>query len=77
MPFATSYMAGREDKRTNNRTMHPNLTNNAAAGCKGPVKIELLKVDLMTFPSPFSDAANADYQLHHHMFLELDYRCCS
>ena len=42
-PFATSYMAGREDKRMNNRTMFPTLKNNAAAGYKGPVKIELLK----------------------------------
>ena len=36
--FVTSYMAGREDKRTNNRTMLPNRQNNAAAGYKGPVK---------------------------------------
>ena len=42
-PFATSYMVGREDKRTNNRTMFPTLKKNAAAGYKGPVKIELLK----------------------------------
>ena len=41
--FALSYMVGREDKRTNNRTMLPTLKNNAAAGYKGPVKIELLK----------------------------------
>ena len=41
-PFATSYMVGREDKRTNNRTMLPALKNNAAAGYQGPVKIEVL-----------------------------------
>ena len=43
--FATSYMIGREDKRTNNRTMLPSLTlkNNAAASYQGPVKTELLK----------------------------------
>ena len=41
--FATSYMIGREDKRTNNRTMLPTLKNNAAAGYQGPVKRELLK----------------------------------
>ena len=44
--FPTSYMVGREDKRTNNRTMLPTLKkkkDNAAAGCQGPVKIELLK----------------------------------
>ena len=43
VPFAMSCMVGREDKRTNNRTMLPTLKNNAAAGYKGPVKIELLK----------------------------------
>ena len=37
------YMVGREDKRTNNRTMFSALKNNTAAGYKGPVKIELLK----------------------------------
>ena len=42
-PFATSYMVGREDKRTNNRTMLPTLKNNTAAGYESPVKIELLK----------------------------------
>ena len=36
-------MVGRENKRTNNRTMFPTLKNNAAAGYQGPVKIELLK----------------------------------
>ena len=41
--FATSYMVGREDKRTSNRTMFPALKNNAAAGSKGPVKLEVLK----------------------------------
>ena len=44
VPFSTwFYMVGREDKRTNNRTMFPTLKNNAAAGYQGPVKIELLK----------------------------------
>ena len=42
-PFATSYMVGREDKRTNNRTKLPTLKHNAAAGYQCPVKIELLK----------------------------------
>ena len=45
-PFATSYMVGQEDKRTNNRTMLSAPKNNAVAGYKtykGPVKIELLK----------------------------------
>ena len=42
-PFAMSYMVGRKDKRTNNRTIFPPQKNNAAAGYKGPVKIELLK----------------------------------
>ena len=42
-PFATSYMVGRENKRTNNKRMIPTLKNNAAAGYQGPVKIELLK----------------------------------
>ena len=32
-------MAGREDKRMNNKTMLPTLKNNAAAGYKGPVKM--------------------------------------
>ena len=41
-PFAKSYMVGREDKRTNNRTMFPRLKNNTGAGYQGPVKIELL-----------------------------------
>ena len=41
--FATSYMVGRENKRTSNRTMFPTLRNNAAAGYKGPVEIKLLK----------------------------------
>ena len=35
---------GREDKRTNNRTILPALKNNAAADYQGPVKIELFKV---------------------------------
>ena len=42
-PFVTSYKVVGEDKSTNNRTMFPTLKNNAAAGCKGQVKIELLK----------------------------------
>ena len=42
-PFATSYIVGRENKRTNNGTMFPALKNNAATGYQGPVKIELLK----------------------------------
>ena len=41
VPFATSYMVGRQDKT--NRTMFPTLKNNEAAGFQGPVKIELLK----------------------------------
>ena len=41
--FVVSYMVGREDKRTNNRTMLTALKNNAAAGYQGPVKIQLLK----------------------------------
>ena len=44
--FATSYMVGQEDKRTNNRTMFPTLKYDAAAGYKDPVKIELLKVQV-------------------------------
>ena len=36
-------MVGREDKRTNNRTMFSTLKNNAAAGYQGQVEIELLK----------------------------------
>ena len=42
-PFATSYMIGREDKRTNKLNNVPNPKNNAAAGYKGPVRIEPLK----------------------------------
>ena len=42
-PFVTSYMIGRENKRTNNKTTLPALKNNAAAGYQGPVKRELLK----------------------------------
>ena len=49
-PFATSYMVGREDKRTNDRTMIPTPKNNEAASYKGPVKTELFKVEgLMSF----------------------------
>ena len=36
-------MVGRENKRTNDRTVSPALENNAAACYKGPLKIELLK----------------------------------
>ena len=32
-----------EDKRTKNKTIIPTLKNNAAAGYKGPVKMELFK----------------------------------
>ena len=42
-PFAMSFMFGRKDKRTNERTMFPALVNNAVAGCKGPVRKELSK----------------------------------
>ena len=56
-PFATSYMIGWENERTNNRTMIPALRNNAAAGYQGPVKTKLLKcADLLTmirFKPPF------------------------
>ena len=42
--FITSSMVDREDKKkTNKRTMFPALKNNAAAGYKGPVIIELLE----------------------------------
>ena len=54
-PFAAPYMVGREDKRTNNRTMLPALKNNAAAGYQGPVKRELLKgAGLLRFTECFS-----------------------
>ena len=43
LTYLLTYMVGREDKRTNNRTMIPALKNNTAAGYKGPVKRELLK----------------------------------
>ena len=39
--FAMSYMVGRENKRTNNRTMLPALKNNAAAVYNGPVNLQL------------------------------------
>ena len=42
-PFVTSYRVDREDKRRNNKAMLPTLKNNAAAGYKGELKIELLK----------------------------------
>ena len=43
-PSAMSYLVGREDIRTNNRTMLlAALKSNAAAGYQGPVKKELLK----------------------------------
>ena len=38
-----SYITGRENKRTNNRTMLGAPKNNAAAGYHGPVKMALLK----------------------------------
>ena len=42
--FATSYLVGREDKRTDNRTkLSSPKKNNAAAVYKGLVKLELLK----------------------------------
>ena len=42
-PIAESYMVGREDRWTNNRTMFPAVKNNAAAGYQGRVTIELFK----------------------------------
>ena len=43
-PFATSYMVGREDKRTNNTTMRGDKKKtHGAAGYKGPMNIELLE----------------------------------
>ena len=54
-PLATSYMVGQEDKRTNNRTMLPALKNNAAAGYKGPVEMELLKCLGLLPRSTFGD----------------------
>ena len=41
-PFATSYVIDQNKKKTNNRTMIPNLKANTAAGCYGLVKKELL-----------------------------------
>ena len=43
-PFPTPYMVGRENKRTNNRTMFPTLKDNAAAGDKGLVKGTALSI---------------------------------
>ena len=43
-PFAKTYTAGREDKRTNNKTMK----NNVAAGYQGAVKIELFVIERPT-----------------------------
>ena len=43
-------MIGRENKRTNNRTVLPTLQNNGAAGFKGPVKMKLLNT-LMAWSS--------------------------
>ena len=43
-PFSTSYMVGREDKRTNNRTMLSTLKSNAAAGYQDPEKIRMQAV---------------------------------
>ena len=34
---------GREDKKTNNKTMLPKPKHNAAAGYQGPMKTEILK----------------------------------
>ena len=42
-PFATSYMIGREDKRTNNRTMHPALKHNADCRLSGSIENRALK----------------------------------
>ena len=41
-PFASSHIIGREDKRTNNKTVRRDAKNNGAAGYQGPVKIEVL-----------------------------------
>ena len=49
-------MVGREDKRTNNRTMLPILKNNAAAGYKVPVKLAILKsIGLLSHSGGSSD----------------------
>ena len=40
-PFAKSHIIGRENKRTNNKTMRLDTKNHGAAGYHGPVKIEL------------------------------------
>ena len=40
VPFATSHMIGRENKRTNNKAMLLDRKNSGAAGYQGPVKID-------------------------------------
>ena len=58
-------MVALKDKRTNDRTMLQTLKNNAAAGCKGPVKIELLKgAGLLMFhvTSEFTTIDMSDFQ---------------
>ena len=62
-PFATSYMVGRENKRTNNRTMLPTLKNSAAAGYKGPVKKELLKGAGLLFSRRLADVGGHNTQM--------------
>ena len=42
-------MIGRENKRTNNKTMFPTLKNNATAGYQGPAIKELLKCVAILF----------------------------
>ena len=42
-PFTISHIIGREDKRTDNRTMRLDTKNNRAAGYLDPEKIELGK----------------------------------
>ena len=62
-PCATSYVVGREDKRTNNRTMLPSLNNNAAAGYRGPVKLELLEcAGLLILKGLCEQKPNWDFQ---------------
>ena len=43
VPFVTSHIIGRENKRTNNRTMRLETKRNGAAGYLGSVKLELRK----------------------------------
>ena len=42
-PFATTHIIGREDKRTNNRTMLQDTKNNAASAYLGPVQTDCRK----------------------------------